>query len=339
MKSERTSQLIVMGLTITVALSILFGSCSNGITNTENDEAKTLFEENPVTIVWNDSVSGEVYGFQANVEVYGMNNRKDSGPSLQDTYRVMSKKINGIQHLRLDFSPETNDGRARSLVTDGKEMVIFDRSTGETEQRMALTDSIPDALRFLDPETVFTRMNLDRIRSESARMAFDIQDDTETSSMLISLPSTFFANEYGQQRTSTKIRFDTLEDTLSEIELIDILEDGTVITSTTNPVYQDQDGIPVKVGSITMIQSDNPNLIEGFAEDTPIYESYDDIPTLTQDELELLQSEGSISPAPDPVFGDPADLSNVQTVIEVYQEIEINETPDSAFKMLWEAGK
>lgn len=83
-----------------------------------------------------------------------------------------------------------------------------------------------------------------------------------------------------------------------------------------------------------MIDSKAPNLIEGFDPDTPVYESPDDVPTLTQEEFEQMQSEGVINEIPAIRFGNPADLSYTETVIELYQDMEINTVSDQLFRLL-----
>ena len=172
------------------------------------------------------------------------------------------------------------------------------------------------------------------IRAEASRLAFDMDDNKETGLLTLNLPPNLLGSNADDRLISSRVSFDTHTDTLHEAETVHIREDGTKITTNTIVLYEDKDGEPVKVGSVTEITYDNPNKITGISEDVPIYNSEDDIPKLSQAEHAALQEQGTVVPNEQLIFGDPGDLSYKETVVEVYQDIGINMAQDTLFKLL-----
>jgi hypothetical protein len=115
------------------------------------------------------------------------------------------------------------------------------------------------------------------------------------------------------------------------VETVKTLKDGTVVTAVTSYVYVERNGVPVKVGSVMVIDSKAPGLIEGVDPETPVYRTWDDIPAISRREYERLKAQGLAQPAAGVVLGNPADLSYRETVTTVYKGIEINGAPDSLF--------
>ncbi|MCL2138448.1 MAG: hypothetical protein FWH41_02835, partial [Treponema sp.] len=77
-----------------------------------------------------------------------------------------------------------------------------------------------------------------------------------------------------------------------------------------------------------------PGLLEDIDPNTPYFNSPDEVPEMSEGELAALEATGTVSEIYDMTFGDPADLSNVETIFEVYQDIEINNTPEHLFRLL-----
>jgi hypothetical protein len=259
------------------------------------------------------------------------NNRKGAEAVPTNNYRMARKTIDGVTYTRLDFGVD-EEGRLRSIVSDGNEMIYFDTATEKVQFRLNINESVHPDIAFFQTESMISKINLSKIRSEARRLSFDIAEDSGER-FEFSLPSRYFPDEQ-TQRVSTRAVFDAVNEVLEEVEVINMIEGGTVITTTSVPVYQEKDGIPVKVGMVSTIESKVPGLIEGFEEDTPVYESYDDIPTISGEEVKKLEEAGLLFPAEDITFGNPADLSYTETVIEVYSDIEINAVPDAAFKLI-----
>ncbi len=318
--------------TFSVLLLItLIISCKNDSEITKPEE---LFTENPVTIGWNGETSSEIESFQTDVEVYSMNNRKQTSLKKSNKYRLSLKKINGVQYSRIDMDSDHNGGIARSVITNDKECIIFNTNTEEIECRIPV-DSSFDALSFMNSENGLSRINLDKIKADAKRLSLDVTEEEDSKSICVSLPSDLFnSNESLTKRLSTKVMFDTINETLNEVEIVTIDDEGIKVTTTSNPVYEiTDDGTPVKIGMITVIDKNNPNRIEGFPDDYPVYNSYDDIPDITHEEAEKMLKAGTAFVEKNITFGDPADMSSVETIVEKYNSVEINKIDDSLFRL------
>lgn len=149
------------------------------------------------------------------------------------------------------------------------------------------------------------------------------------------LPSSLFNNNDFEQRISTKVKFDTINETLLEVETIDIEDDGRKVTTTSNPVYEDVDGEPVKIGMITQLDVVFTELVDGFNEDFEYIESEDDLPELSEEDFNAMESTGAIHEVSHQLFSNPADLSYTETQVELYTSVDINNVDDAEFKLLF----
>jgi hypothetical protein len=312
---------------------LMFFACFNDSSNGKNTN-KDLFENNPVTITWDNNSSKEIKSYEADVEVYSMNNRTDTYTKLSDKYRIIMKEINGTMHTRLDFSAKFNDGVARSIISNGSEIIMFDTKTEKIEQRISIEDKVAPNLKLLLGDNCLSRVNLSLIKSEARKLAFDLTEDNENSIMQINLPSALFKNDNDDQKISTRIYFDTKNETLANVEIVEKSEDGTEIITTTSPVYEEKNGVPVKIGDITEIETKTPELAASDEEETAIINSPDDIDTIDQSTADALVAEGSATENTNMTFGDPNDLSNVETVITICNEVKLNQASDNAFKLI-----
>ena len=303
-----------------------------GCNNTIDDPAKKILTSSPSTITWDDT-SEEMSSYTANVTVYRMNNRFDSALKMDSSYRLCTKLIDGEQYTRLDMLDASPDGQFRSIITGPEETVLFNSLTNEIQQRTVANHEAMDFV-FLQNGLGFGKVNLDTIRQEAQRLSLDIVDDNKKSTLLISLPNEYFSTDT-EKRISTKLSYDTTTETLTSIETIDVIENESTITSTMEFVYQEIDGNYVKVGMITTIDTKYDNLIETNEPITDYYESYDDIPEISNEDFEKMQMEGNIFEDSSTVLGNPTDLSSVVTVVEVYDDINVNNTDDSVFKIIF----
>ena len=317
---------------------ILYGSfllllCGiTGCNNVTDDPARKLITKKPATINW-ENTSEEMISYSADVTVYRMNNRFDSALKKDSTYRLCTKLIDGDKYTRLDMLDASPDGQYRSIITGPQETIIFNTLTNEIQQRTVSQHEAMD-FAFLQSELGFGKVNLDLIKKEAKRLALDVTNDQKKSTLLISLPNEYFSTEF-EKRISTKLSYDTKTETLTRIETIDVIENESTVTSTMEYVYQEIDGNYVKIGMITTIDTKYDNLIELNEPFTDYYESYDDIPEISDEDFEKMQSEGNIFEIPSFSLGNPADLSSVVTTVEVYDDIDINNTDDSVFKLIF----
>jgi hypothetical protein len=301
---------------------------------TGNPEADKLFKEDPVTVTWSNRTDNTgIYSYSADVSVYSMNSRKDTDLKLNRKYRLSLKSINSKNYVRMDFESGTMDVNCRSLVSDGNEIVFFNPDTEEISKRFFISgkDEKQPASTSLSG---LSRIDIESIKSAAKRLSFDITENKEEG-LVISYPVSLLDFGEHAKPVSQKIRYDTTQDTIAETESCMILDDGTTVTTSEYPVYEDSEGVPVKVGCVSIIQSDVPGKVTGFDDDYQQYASPDDIPTLSDNELKELQNQGTVFEAQPPVFGDPSDLSSTKTVVEKYDDVEINNTSDTVFRMLF----
>lgn len=138
-----------------------------------------------------------------------------------------------------------------------------------------------------------------------------------------------------ETRLSTQVMYDTTQETIAQIEYVSIHQDGTEVTTTIYPMYEEKDGIPIKIGSVTVVDSKAAGLLEGF-EGVEYFNSIDEIPEISDEELEALAELGEIEEVENMKYGNPADLSYQETIIEMYNDIEINNLDEYLFKIIEE---
>ena len=137
--------------------------------------------------------------------------------------------------------------------------------------------------------------------------------------MIINIPNHYFLNNQVETRLSTQVMYDTTQETIAQIEYVSIHQDGTEVTTTIYPMYEEKDGIPIKIGSVMVVDSKAAGLLEGF-EEVEYVNSIDEIPEISDDELEALAELGEIEEVENMKYGNPADLSYQETIIEMYNE-------------------
>ena len=300
-------------------------------TNQAQNPFEQLTDGKEISIDWKTE-SKEMNSYAANVSVYKMNNREDKQFALDSKYRLSTKLVNGEQYTRLDMNDKSPDGRFRSIVTSEKEMVLFDTESEEVQYRLPV-GTVSNDFAFIQDGLGFGKVDLDLVKAEAARLSFDVSEDDKKSNMIIALSGELFSSDYSE-RISTRMSFDMSTDLMTSVELVDIRADGSKVTTTTEFCYQKCDEEYVKVGMITTIDTKYEKRLEGISEDIEYYESMDEIPEISQEDLKKMQECGNIFEDTSIKFGDPADLSSVVTIVEVYEDIEINKTDDSVFKLL-----
>jgi len=310
----------------------IFSGCSDTIQ--QQNSSLEFFAENPTTITWHGDKKDGIQSYQAIVKVYSMNNRKDHAPKLIQTYRMTAKNDNGHIVTRIDFNAD-EVMEFRSIIYNGKEAVVFNPNTHKVGHRIPLEDSQSPLYRIFDGQSGLSRINLSLIREEARRLSLDMQEETDGSKhlLLLELPPSMIPQNGLNDIVRSRAAFDMAHETLLKTEVIMAREDGTIVTTTVTPMYEEKDGELIKIGQVTVIDSQTPYLIEGIDPNIEIFNSPDDIPTLTESELAQLQAEGDVHEMTSITFGDPADLSYVETIYEVYYDIEINATTDDLFRL------
>lgn len=312
--------------------TIIMISCDN-VAHKQQGSSLQEFQEKPVTIIWNGKEKDEVQSYQANVQVFSKNSRKDTAAALSRTYSLAVRSFSGKVLTRIDFE-EGERMPFRSIISDGEEAVVFNPATNEIGYRITLEDSKSSLYRIFGNQSTMSRINLSLVREEARRLSLNLTEDTDGKKMLLELPPEILPGNGIDKIIKSRVVFNLANDTLLETEVVMVREDETLVTTTVTPVYEDKDGVPVKIGMITVIDSKAPNLIEGIDSDYTVYNSADDIPALTEEQFAELEESGNIHEVPGITFGDPADLSYTETIYEVYQDIEINAVPESMFRLI-----
>ena len=323
-KAITTAALITACISLTLCNNTNHEKSGNGL---------EPFTEGPVTIVWKGDRKEEVQSFQTNVQIYSMNDRTDTAVSLSRTYSLAVRSFGDKVLTRIDFG-EDERVPFRSIISDGEEAVVFNPATKEIGYRITLEDSKSPLYRIFGNQSVMSRINLSLVREEARRLSLDLTEGADGKTLLLELPPALLPGNGLDKIIKSRVVFNLANDTLLETEVVMLREDETLVTTTVTPVYEDKDGVPVKIGMITVIDSKAPNLIEGIDPDYPVYNSADDIPTLTEEQFAEMKESGNIHEVPNITFGNPADLSYTETIYEVYQNIEINAAPESLFRML-----
>ena len=292
------------------------------------------FIEGSITITWRGE-SQEVESYQANVQVFNMNNRTDTYATLNQTYRLAISTVNDRVHTRIDYD-DNGDIPFRSVISNGEDTIIFNPITEEIGYRVHSDDFQSPLYRIFGQQTGLSRINLSMVREEARRLSINMREEYEDGSMvlLLELPPALLPKHGNDTIISSRAAFDIDTETLIETEVIIKLEDDTLVTTTVTPVYEENNGVPVKIGQITIIDSHAPGLIEGIDPDLLSYNSLDDFPLLSEDEAAELKKTGNVEDIIGLTFGNPADLSYVETIYEVYNDIEINNTPEQLFRLL-----
>jgi len=307
---------------------ILF-SCHDS--NATKSESETFFDD-PVYIEWIDKPE-ELESYRADVDVFAMNSRTDTGAVQVDSYSMSIKKINGKTYTRIDVQENEQNNRPRSIVSDGTEMVMFNPITSDIDFRIGITNPIPQELDFFSNETMLSKVNLSLIRSEAHRLSFNILEDSSNGGLSLELPSRLFPQNNGERRISTKAIFDINKELLNNVEVITYLDDGTKRTATSYPIYQEYNNTYIKTGTVHIIEYNVPYRVSGL-EGAEIYNSPDDYPKISKQEYDRLAKEGHAFPAGEMLFGDPSDLSYTETIIEKYRNVEINTIQNGVFKVI-----
>jgi hypothetical protein len=315
-----------------LAAAMFAGAGCDGTLYEQQKNNLNVFEESPVTITWNGDSKAGIQSYQAKVQIYQMNNRKDTALSLRETFTIAVKSINGTIYSRVDL-PASSAMAARAILNDGKEIVVLDTVTNSIEQRIPIEKKEHPFMRLMSQGTSLNRVNLKQIRDEAQRLALNLIEN-ESGNLVFDLPSDMFQTVPGEGVTRRRVSFDVAKEVVLGTELVTVLEDGTVKTTTNAPLYRENKGEPVKVGSVTVIEVKAPGLIEGLPDDNPIFNTPDDIPTISDEAFQRMTNDGTISELPEITFGDPADLSYTETVLEMYSDMELNNVPDSLYRAI-----
>lgn len=321
-------------LLVCVIFVFSFSGCNNDPEVTNPDD---YFDENKID--WTTNPDGTITSFETDVEVYSMNNRHDSCFKLTNKYNLAVKRINDDMYVRIDLDAQTNGGTAITVISNDSKILIVDTLTNAILQTLPVVDSNDKDLDFLKYEACLSTVNLDFIKAEVQRLSLGYSDDTAENLLTINIPVSKIQTTTKESRVSSTVVFNSENKTLKSVKNVTMIGETTV-TSTQEPVYKEYTGIPdkiipIKVGTITIINSNAPTgKIPNFGTEYETYDNIEDIPDIDSGDLEKLKEAGNVSKENSIIFGDTTDLSYIETVVEKYVAVKINETDDSKFSLL-----
>lgn len=289
-----------------------------------------------VSIEFKESNNDSIESYQANVKLYSYNQRIVGNISAPSEYRLSLKKSGDSIFTRIDFdSSYYGDGKARTVICDGKETVIFDTITKEVEARIPFTNEETQNLEdFGNP--MFGRIALNSYLTKCRQLSYDLQEDSENNIMCVAIPiSDISARIDGSNETAvySRLYFDTQSDVLLGSESQTIDENGTIITTSNNYLYKEVDGEPILIGELLEIKNDFPYEIDTSDYMLPIIESEDDIPEVTEEDLAEMVKDGGEVYEFEQVIGDPSDPDYTEVIIKTYDDIKINALEDEYFRI------
>jgi hypothetical protein len=309
-----------------LVLVLTFIGCTNQTTQKDTDRT-TGFLDKPVSIFNADKGSKQVSSYQASVQNFYSNNRTGVNMEQYSDYRLSLKIIGGEVISRIDYAGNYfQDGQARSIISNSVESIVLIANTDEIESRTPISSIAKKIMPENATKSLMGRVDLNQIASYSRSMSFNITDSTP-GILTIGIPSDFFpVDSAGADFNSRVVSYNVSYDTQTEVEIQSSMEihesDGTIISVTSYPLYEEIGNDKIKVGQVTVMNNDIPGVLDttdSVIKDTPSLEELGN----------FVLSEDS-----DPVlFGDPTSPDKEETFVELYQDIKLNSLEDSFFRV------
>mgnify|MGYP000919494015 CR=1 FL=1 len=157
-------------------LASMILACSVPLAKNGKQSAGTA--HNPAIIV-QESKSGAVESMKADISVWSSVDRRPGSDTLVSKYRLSIKLIDGTLYTRIDMPEDLEHGiTARSVITNGKEIVMADSKTGAVLYRgpaPAETASVISGMS-QKPAGLFQRINVTQTVMEFRKLSYDVQD-------------------------------------------------------------------------------------------------------------------------------------------------------------------
>ncbi len=323
---------IFIGSVIISGLMIACQPGSAGAGNSESSSARI------VTIQNDDKSTGAINSYQAVVSEISITPRIPGDTGVSREYRLYTRKTEQGMNLRIDFSEGYfGDGVCRSVYSDGKELVVFVTATNQVLERMPV-DSNEAMAGVSSADAFMGRIDVDTAIARFRSLSYSIKEDAVGGYTVVEMPADNYAGgistrsggEY--QLAGTKLLFDMNNDVILGSEMVMNNSDGKTIVNHSY-IYQVEDGIPVITGEITEM-----NRITEYSENIegspfPQYNSVDEIPDITEEEIAEIESGEGYICDDNPLLGDQNDGSVTTLTIKTYDQIRLNGTDDSVFRI------
>ncbi len=285
-----------------------------------------------------ESASGGIESFQAEVKVYSSVDRKPYSNRLVSQYRLATKLIDGELYTRIDFpaDPE-NKIAARTFVSNGKELILLDSTTNKVVHRGPVPTEMQDVGLMVNqkPVSLFQKLDISSLRTKFRELQCDVQSADNGRLWAITVSSDIlsrYALPQGKSIQSLRIYLDETMGTVAGTEMVTTEEDGTVLTIKETNIYTEKDGIPILIGKVEERHIDKPYTID--TSDSSVKPlNTESAPIISVSEANKLIAEGLAIPMDVAMEGDPSDPDYTETNITVYESIQLNTVPDMLFKV------
>lgn len=328
-------QVCMYSLWLSVILAIF--SCQNGFQN--KDDPAAAFRGHEVSIYNEDSGPSNVKSFQARVRSFYSRDR--TGVDMEETmnFLLSMKTINGRLCIRTDFDGSFYaDGVARSVISDGTEIITVLSDSGAVESRMSVS---ADVSRFVLEDggvSVTGRINMEAVTAKARALLMDVSEPSN-GVMSINVPASLFNTIYSDTGytssvTRCNLSFDVEAETMVSSQIETTEGDGTKVVMTSYPLYQEYEGETIKVGEYRSMETIPVGTLDVDDSVVKSYESPEDVPLVSAEELKRMEEEGTVSMEDVPIlFGDPSDPSYTEIVVDLYEDVRLNTLSDSYFKI------
>jgi hypothetical protein len=318
----------------TAALAL---SCQALFGAKQSSDTKSL---SPVVSFGSKSSSTGASSYQADVEVYRSNNRSVEPPALASKYRLAVKIIGGKLCSRVDLPASAfPDGKARAILSDGASLRYVDLDSMRTVARVSLKDdAVLGRIAGLGPSErtlsgYVGKADIAAVSAAYRSLSFDVAEENGAKGLAIGFPASALAalSRPGFRYTGAKLYYDVAESSYAGADSDLALEDGTTVHVATRPVYEDHDGVQVKVGEVTTSTYDSGATIDPSGASAPRVDDPAALPQLSDADLDALKASGATVIQSNPIVGDPYDPKYTVTDVSVYQNISVDSLDDASF--------
>lgn len=325
---------VLLLLAVRAASLIFLSTCSPPAA--KSPEAAQGRTPKPVSVIIQKASSGNE-SFQADVEVYSSSNRDLKGFKLTQKYRLSTKSLDGVVFTRIDFDPAfTGTGRARSVISNGREIVLFDPTTLEVQQRMAIPAETQDLVSRIPARAMPGHIDTAALRATAKRLSLDLYEDPGTHAMVLrTIPG---ADQSKLRITSPAILLDTSTDTIVGSQATVTDSSGNTVSMEQHYIYQPEGDQLVTVGEVDTVTSTpaQPAVTTGdpaAMDQTPVVNSADDIPAITDSEQADMESQGYTLAETEPFIGDPNNAGSTQTIVKEFDDVQVNTLDERLFRL------
>lgn len=309
-------------------LLLFITACSIFNSNQSNDPKQSSDQqENKATII-NQTQSDIISDYSAEVSITSSNSRIAHSESILTDYQMFTKIIDNQLYTRIDY-PE-QDGYYRSVISTPEESIVFDRQNNEVFHRV---DASPLYSRKLDSDTLFPKTDISEVKNVYNKLSFKTTENLDDNILVVDYPEEVLMDlSISDTVKSNKLYYDLTAGTLVKEEKESVTEDNVKIKTVIESVYEEINGVQVLVKTIESISYDFPYTIDASDSQLPVVESEDDIPVITEAELEAMLSEGAEILNTDVIIGDQSNPDYTETITTTYKSIELNSLSNTYFR-------